>query len=58
MTVRLKFDNQQHPQLVRMDKGGWLVAGRCANMLLKAETTDLGLGGALYDTSVTVSVAR
>jgi hypothetical protein len=30
-------------------KGGPLKDGRCANALVRARTTDLGEGGALYD---------
>jgi len=35
-----------------MPKGGWRSAGRCANVLIAARTTDLGGGASLYDTPV------
>lgn len=50
--VRLRFDNRQRRDVALMDKGGWLHRGRCANVLVRAETTDAGGGAALYDTPV------
>jgi hypothetical protein len=35
-----------------MDKGGWLHAGRAANVLVRARCTDGGEGAAYYDTPV------
>ena len=52
LTVTLKLDDQQLPQLALMDKGGWLSQGRCANLITQAELTDLGEGAVYYDTPV------
>jgi anaerobic selenocysteine-containing dehydrogenase len=49
MIVRLKHDAQQRRDVAIVPKGGHLGAGRCANVLLSARTTDLGEGGALND---------
>jgi hypothetical protein len=50
--VQLHFDSKQRPEVVLMDKGGWLSAGRCANALVKAEVTDAGGCAVYYDTPV------
>ena len=52
MTVRLRHDSKQRPDVALVPKGGHLRDGRCANALLRARTTDLGEGGALYDEHV------
>jgi anaerobic selenocysteine-containing dehydrogenase len=52
MVVRLRFDCNQRHDLVIVPKGGQYSEGRCANALLRACTTDLGEGGALYDEHV------
>ncbi len=52
MVVRLRFDARQRRDVVIVPKGGHLRDGRCANALLRARTTDLGEGGALYDEPV------
>jgi len=52
MTVVLKFDPVQRRDVVLMDKGGWLSAGRCANALVKAQVTDAGGCAVYYDTPV------
>jgi hypothetical protein len=49
MLVRLKHDPQQRRDVAIVPKGGHLAAGRCANVLLSARTTDLGEGGAVND---------
>jgi anaerobic selenocysteine-containing dehydrogenase len=52
MTVRLRHDSQQRHDVAIVPKGGHFRDGRCANVLLRARTTDLGEGGALYDERV------
>ena len=52
MTVRLRYDSKQRSDVALIPKGGHLRDGRCANALLRARTTDLGEGGALYDEHV------
>jgi anaerobic selenocysteine-containing dehydrogenase len=54
MEVVLRFDARQRADLVLMDKGGWLQAGRCANALVKAELTDDGECAVYYDTPVQI----
>jgi anaerobic selenocysteine-containing dehydrogenase len=52
MTVRLRHDSRQRHDVAIVPKGGHFRDGRCANVLLRARTTDLGEGGALYDERV------
>lgn len=52
MKVRLRFDDRQRRDVLLMEKGGWLSAGRCANVLIRAELTDAGQCAVYYDTSV------
>ena len=52
MTVRLRHDAQQRRDVAIIPKGGHYRDGRCANALLRARTTDLGEGAALYDERV------
>lgn len=52
LEVLLHLDEGQRPDLLLMDKGGWLHAGRCANLLVPARETDAGGGAAYYDTPV------
>ena len=52
MMVVLKFDSRQRRDVVLMDKGGWLSAGRCANVLVPAQVTDAGGCAVYYDTPV------
>jgi anaerobic selenocysteine-containing dehydrogenase len=54
MTVRLKLDPRQRKDVLLMAKGGWLAAGRCANLLVPARETDAGGGAAYYDTPVRI----
>lgn len=54
MRVRLKFDPQQRRDVVIVPKGGHLRDGRCANVLVRAQITDGGEGGALYDERVRI----
>jgi len=54
MTVRLKHDARQRRDVVIVPKGGHLRDGRCANALIRAATTDMGEGGALYDERVRI----
>ncbi len=50
--VVVRHDDRQRRDVALMDKGGWLSAGRCANVLVPARTTDAGGGAAYYDTAV------
>jgi hypothetical protein len=50
--VRVKHDANQRRDVALVPKGGHLSAGRCANLLVRARTTDAGEGGALYDERV------
>ena len=52
--VRLRFDPNQRPEIILMDKGGWHRKGRCANALIPAELTDDGECAVYYDTPVTL----
>lgn len=54
MLVRLCHDRKQRRDVAIVPKGGHLRDGRCANALLRARTTDLGEGGALYDERVRI----
>ena len=49
MTVRVLLDSRQRRDVVVVPKGGWRSAGRCANSLIRARTTDAGEGAAYYD---------
>lgn len=52
MRVVLRLDPDARVDVARMDKGGMLRDGRCANHLVRAEETDLGGGAAYYDQPV------
>jgi len=52
IVVRLRFDTRQRPDVVLMEKGGWLSAGRCANALIRGEETDAGGCAVYHDTPV------
>jgi anaerobic selenocysteine-containing dehydrogenase len=52
LQVRLQYDNLQRRDVLLIPKGGHFFAGQAANVLLKARTTDIGEGGALYDERV------
>jgi anaerobic selenocysteine-containing dehydrogenase len=52
MTVRLVFDDAQRTDVALLPKGGPMTGGACANRLIRARTTDLGEGGALYEERV------
>lgn len=52
--VRLVFDAAQRPDVALMPKGGHKSANACANRLIRAKTTDLGEGGALYEERVRI----
>jgi anaerobic selenocysteine-containing dehydrogenase len=52
MDVRLRLDPRQRRDVLLMEKGGWLAAGRCANALIPARATDAGGGAAYLDTPV------
>jgi len=52
MAVRVHLDAAVHPSLVCIPKGGWLVHGQAANVLVRASATDIGLGACYYDEPV------
>jgi hypothetical protein len=52
MTVRIHHDAKQRRDVAIIPKGGHYRDGRCANALMRARTTDLGEGAALYDERV------
>jgi hypothetical protein len=52
LTVRLRLDSRQRREMLLMDKGGWMHAGRCANVLIRARETDHGGCAVHYDTPV------
>lgn len=52
LTVRLHFDENQRRDVILVAKGGWLNKGRCANALIKAQTTDAGGCAIYHDTPV------
>lgn len=55
LIVRLKLDSNQRRDIVLVPKGGWLNKGRCANALIKAQTTDAGDCAVYYDTPVRIT---
>jgi anaerobic selenocysteine-containing dehydrogenase len=57
LEVRVRHDPRQRRDVALMAKGGHLGAGRCANALIRARTTDAGEGGALYDERVRLEPA-
>ncbi|MFT4556108.1 MAG: anaerobic selenocysteine-containing dehydrogenase [Planctomycetaceae bacterium] len=54
LTVRLKLAPNQRRDIILVPKGGWLNKGRCANALIKAQTTDAGDCAVYYDTPVRI----
>lgn len=52
MVVRVRHDPAQRRDVALVPKGGHLRDGRCANALIRARTTDIGEGGALYEERV------
>ncbi len=52
LDVRLRHDARQRRDVALLPKGGHRSAGACANSLIRARTTDLGEGAALYDEPV------
>ncbi len=52
LRVRLLYDSLQRQDVLMIPKGGHFFAGQAVNVLLKAQTTDIGEGGALYDERV------
>ncbi len=55
LEVRVAHDPEQRRDVAILPKGGHLRDGRCANTLVRAATTDIGEGGALYDERVRLS---
>ncbi len=55
MQVRLRFCQDQRPDVLLMDKGGWHTSGRSANSLIRGELTDDGECAVYYDTTAVIS---
>ena len=56
--VVLEFDERQRRDVVLMHKGGWYHRGRCANTLVRAQTSDAGGGARYYETPVRIVPAN
>jgi hypothetical protein len=52
--VRIEHDPDQRRDIALLPKGGPRSASACGNMLIRARTTDLGEGGALYEECVRI----
>jgi anaerobic selenocysteine-containing dehydrogenase len=52
LTVRVAYDAKQRRDVALVPKGGHMRDGRCPNVLVRAVTTDIGEGAALYDERV------
>ena len=52
LEVRVSYDSKQRRDVAIVPKGGHQRDGRCANVLVRAATTDIGEGAALYDERV------
>jgi anaerobic selenocysteine-containing dehydrogenase len=52
LLVTLAYDRRQRKDVLLMAKGGWLHAGRCANALIRARTSDAGGCAVYYETPV------
>jgi anaerobic selenocysteine-containing dehydrogenase len=52
LTVQVRHDPAQRRDVALAAKGGHLSDGRCMNAVIRARTTDIGEGGALYDERV------
>jgi anaerobic selenocysteine-containing dehydrogenase len=57
LEVVLRLDAQVRHDVVHIPKGGWLQHGQAANSLVRAATTDMGLGAAYYDEPVRLEPA-
>jgi anaerobic selenocysteine-containing dehydrogenase len=55
MVVKLRHDAMQRRDVALTPKGGHLKDGRCANAIIRARTTDIGEGGALYEERVRIA---
>ena len=58
MRVTVRHDRAMRRDLVVVAKGGWLRSGHAANALVRARTTDMGLGAAYYDEHVRLEVCE
>jgi anaerobic selenocysteine-containing dehydrogenase len=52
LVVRVRHDRTQRSDVALVAKGGHVGDGRCMNALIRAQTTDIGEGGALYEERV------
>ncbi len=57
LAVRVRHEPSLRRDVARMEKGGMLRDGRCANLLVSAVETDLGAGAAYYDERVRLEPA-
>ncbi len=55
LKARLVFDPKQRPDVVIVPKGGHLDNGTCANVLVRARTSDAGEGAAYQDCRVRIT---
>lgn len=58
LAVRLKLDPAQRRDVVIVPKGGHYDRGTCANVLIRARTTDAGEGAAYLDCRVRIVAVR
>lgn len=58
MRVVVQHDAALRRDILVVPKGGWLEHGSAANVLVRARTTDLGLGAAYYDERVRLEAVR
>jgi anaerobic selenocysteine-containing dehydrogenase len=56
--VQVEHDPKQRRDVAILPKGGHVRGRRAANLLVRAATTDIGEGGALYDERVRLSPSR
>ena len=54
LEAELRFDAEQRRDVAIMPKGGHFDRGHCANKLIEAQPTDLGLGAAYLDCRVVI----
>ena len=54
LEAELRFDDRQRLDIALMPKGGHYDRGHCANALIAARTTDMGLGAAYLDCLVSI----
>lgn len=58
IAVRIEHDPEQRRDIALLPKGGPRTGNACGNLLIRARTTDLGEGGALYEECVRIVPKR